>query len=95
MSQIITKREKFDENVMKPLLTDPRYNRSDLGRLSIYNKNRVSGSEINVSYKYGEGCEEHQLGRLFPEDGIGLQSFRFDIRNPLTKKHYWDTDVEN
>ena len=95
MSQIITKREKFDENVMKPLLTDPRFNKSDLSRLSIYNKHRVSGSEINVSYKYGEGCDEYQLGRLFPEDGIGLQSFRFDIRNPLTKIHYWDTDVNN
>ena len=95
MSQIITKREKFDENVMKPLLTDPRYNKSDLCRLSIYNKHRVSGSEINVSYKYGEGSDEHQLGRLFPEDGIGLQSFRFDLRNPLTKQYYWDADVEN
>ena len=58
MTHIITKREKFDKNIMKPLLTDPRYNKSDLSRLSIYNKHRVSGGEINVSYKYGEGCED-------------------------------------
>ena len=38
MSQIITKREKFDEDVMKPLLTDPRFNKNDLKRLSQYNK---------------------------------------------------------
>ena len=95
MSQTITKREKFDEDVMKPLLTDPRFNKADLKRLSQYNKHRVSGSEINVSYKFGGGCDEYELGRLFPEDGIGLQSFRFDIRNPLSQKYYWDTDVEN
>ena len=51
MSQTITKREKFDEDVIKPLLTDPRFNKNDLKRLSQYNKHRVSGSEINVSYK--------------------------------------------
>ena len=95
MTQIITKREKFDEDVMKPLLTDPRFNKNDLKRLSQYNKHRISGSEINVSYKFGGGCEEYELGRLFPEDGIGLQSFRFDLRNPLAQKFYWDTDVEN
>ena len=95
MSNIITKREKFDEDIMKPLLIDPRYNRKDLNRLSTYNKHRVSGGEVNVSYKLGAGCEEYELGRLFPEDGVGLQSFRFDIRNPLCQKHYWDTDVDN
>ena len=36
-----------------------------------------------------------KFGRLFPEDGVGPQSFRFDIRNPLIQKHYWDTDIEN
>ena len=39
--------------------------------------------------------DDNQLGRLFPNDGLGLQSFRFDIRNPLTKKYYWDIDMEN
>ena len=76
MFQIITKREKFDEDVMKPLLTDPRFNKMDLKRSSQYNKHRVSGSEINVSYRFGAGCDDFELGRLFPEDGIGLQSFR-------------------
>ena len=94
-TQQIQKREMFDEDNIKCLLTDEMFNKSDRTRLSNYNKHRISGSKINVSYKFGVGCEEHKLGRLFPEDGIGLQSFRFDIRNPLAKKWYWDTDVEN
>jgi hypothetical protein len=91
----ITKREMFDEDVMKPLLNDPRYAKSDKCRLSNYNKHRVSGSTVNVSYKFGWGCDEHKLGRLFPEDQVGLQAFRFDMRNPLADKYYWDIDVEN
>jgi hypothetical protein len=92
---IITKRELFDEDVMKPLLNDIRFNKADRTRLSNYNKHRTSGSQLTVAYRYGLGCEELQLGRLYPVDGIGLQSFRHDIRNPLTQKHYWDVDMEN
>ena len=91
----LTKREKFDEDNMKPLLSDTRFNKQDRNRLSEYNKHRLSGSTLNVSYRFGTGCEENQLGRLFPDDGIGLQSFRFDIRNPLAKKWYWDIDIDN
>ena len=67
----------------------------DRERLSHYNKHRINGGSVITSHRYATGCEEHQLGRLFPEDGVGLQSFRFDIRNPLIQKHYWDTDIEN
>ena len=91
----IIKHENFDEDVMKPMLTDPRFNKQDKARLSNYNKHRRSGSLIHVNYKFGSGCEEDKLGRLYPEDNIGLQSFRFDMRNPLADKWYWDTDIEN
>jgi hypothetical protein len=91
----LTKTEYFDEDNIKYLLNDTRFNKQDRKRLTDYNKHRQSGSQMLVQYKLGAGCEEHQLGRLFPNDGLGLQSFRFDIRNPLTKKHYWDIDMEN
>lgn len=91
----IAKIEYFDEEVMKPILSDDRFNSKDLKRLSEYNKHRVNGGQVNVSYCFGEGCVEHKLGRLFPDNGIGLQSFRFDLRNPLAKRWYWDTDIEN
>lgn len=91
----LTKVEYFDEDNMKYLLTDTRFNKQDRKRLTDYNKHRQSGSQVLVQYKLANGCEEFGLGRLFPTDAMGLQSFRFDMRNPLTHKHYWDTDMEN
>ena len=91
----IIKREWFDEDNIKHLLNDTRFNKQDRTHLSHYNKHRTSGSQINTQYCFGLGCEELKLGRLFPVDAIGLQSFRFDMRNPLAKKWYWDTDIAN
>lgn len=93
--QYLTKCEYFDEDNAKYLLSDDHFNKEDRKHLSHYNKHRISGSKVNCSYKFGVGCEANQLGRLFPVDGVGLQSFRFDIRNPLAKKYYWDIDFEN
>jgi len=91
----LTKTEKFDENNCKELLKDEMFATQDRVRLSNYNKHRIGGGVLCVVYKLAEGCEEHKLGRLFPSDGIGMQSFRFDMRNPLAKKFYWDLDFEN
>jgi len=40
----ITKRERFDEDNLKPLLSDERFNKKDRQRLTNYNKHRLSGS---------------------------------------------------
>lgn len=90
-----TKTERFDEENMKPILSDENFNKKDRERLSNYNKHRLSGGVINVSYGLANGCEEHKVGRLFPQDGMGMQSFRFDIRNPLAKRFYWDIYMDN
>jgi hypothetical protein len=89
------KKEWFDEDNAKLLLTSTDFCKQDRLHLSNYNKHRCSGSQVNTEYVFGIGCEELKLGRLFPRDGIGLQSFRFDIRNPLARKWYWDTDIAN
>jgi len=91
----LVKTEYFDEDNIKHLLVDERFAKTDRKRLSEYNKHRQSGSKMLVEYRLAKGCEEHSLGRLFPNDGIGIQAFRHDIRNPLIKKNYWDTDMEN
>ena len=82
----ICKRERFDEDNMKHLLCDTDFAKADRDRLSIYNKHRFSGGRVIVSYRFGTGCEDRQLGRLYPDGGIGLQGFRFDMRNPLVGK---------
>ena len=74
----ITKKERFDEDNMKSLLRDTNFNKKDRDRLTEYNKKRYSGGEVSATYKLAAGCEEYQLGRLFPQDGVGLQSYCFD-----------------
>lgn len=91
----ITIAERFDEDVMKPLLSDETFNRKDRERLSQYNKHRLSGGIVNVTYKLSDECAPFGIGRLYPTDGIGIQSFRFDMRNPLTQKYNHDLDMEN
>ena len=91
----IVRREYFDDDNMRLLLNDDKFNRNDRNRLSNYNRHRLSGSIVNVEYKLADDVNEYRLGRLYPTDGIGLQSYRFDMRNPLTKKHHFDVDAEN
>lgn len=91
----LTITELFDEDNIKLLLTDEYFAKQDRTKLALYNKHRLSGSKVLVQYCLSSGCEEYQLGRLYAKDGLGLQSFRNDIRNPLSKKYYWDIDMEN
>lgn len=91
----LTKTEKFCEDTMKGILNDENFSKSDRTRLSQYNKHKVGAGRILVSYRLGLGCEELKLGRLYPEDGLGIQAFSRIMRNPLTAKNYWDLDIEN
>jgi hypothetical protein len=88
--------ELYDADVMDALLCDTTsFSKKDLGNLSRYKKGRRHGNAVDVVYSYGKGCEEYELGRLYAKGGQGIQSFPFDIRNPLIEKFYWDCDMEN
>jgi hypothetical protein len=91
----IVKKELFDPDIMKSLLSDERIAAIDRARLKKYYKSRSHLNEVRVVYNYGKGYETSQQGRIYPESGLGLQCFSHDIRNPLTAKFYWDIDVEN
>jgi len=92
----IVKTELYDPDVMDVLCKDVQsFSKRDLGNLSRYKKGRKHANQVEVVYHFGKGCEENQLGRLYPHDGQGLQSFPFDMRNPLLEKNYWDIDMEN
>lgn len=91
----VVKREMYDADVMDALLCDKRFSMKDLGNLSRYKRGRKHGSEVEVIYHYAKGWEEAQMGRLYPHGGQGLQSFPFDMRNPLLEKYYWDCDMAN
>jgi hypothetical protein len=87
--------EKYDENMLKPMLSDKSFYNKDIKRLNCYNKARRTAGEMLVNYCFALGCEEKRLGRVYPENDIGMGSYRHDIRNPCIAKHYWDIDMEN
>lgn len=91
----VSKRELFDEDMLHAIVKDDRFCKKDMARLSEYNKKRRNGGEQLVTYGFGKEVEKYKLGRLYPQHGIGLQAFRFDMRNPLAAKYYWDIDMEN
>ena len=91
----IVKKEIFDPDVMKSLLSDERFAAVDRARLKKYYKSRSKSNEVQVVYNFGKGYETSQLGRLYPDCGLGLQCFGREMRNPLTAKYYWDIDIEN
>ena len=91
----ITKQELFNEDNMKLLLEDEMFARTDRQLLSKYNKERSTGSIVNVTYTLKTGCDEFSLGRLYPTDGLSVGQRRFDLRNPLVAKYYFDTDIDN
>ena len=55
----------------------------------------LAAAKLALVTNLARGVRSISWGRLFPEDGIRLQAFRFDLRNPLAAKYYWDTDFEN
>lgn len=93
---VFMKREICDPERLEMILRDTqRFPRKTLYALSQYKKNRRHGNESQVIYEYGKGAAQFQLGRLYARHNLGLQSFPFDIRNPLLEKFYWDCDMEN
>ena len=92
----VTKVERYDEDIMMQMLVDTRISSDDRKRLSHYFRHsRITPSKATVSYERGKNFQDIKMGRLYPVGGMGLQSFRRDIRTPLLSKYYWDVDFEN
>lgn len=89
--------EYYDAEVMDQLLAHPEgYAKRDIQMLGRYRKARKQGNHVEVHYeRSGKIAQQKQLGRLYPRGGLGLQSFSFDIRNPLLAKYYFDCDMVN
>ena len=91
----ISKIESFDEENLVFLQRDDRLPKAVKAHLSNYSKHRISGGRISTTYKLSDNCMEHGIGRLYPIDMLSMSGMRFDVRNPLAEKYYWDIDMEN
>lgn len=89
--------EYFDAEVMDEILAHPSgYSKRDIQNLGRYKRSRKQANHVEVLYeRAGKVAQSKNIGRLYPRGGIGLQSFPFDIRNPLLEAHYWDCDMVN
>jgi hypothetical protein len=97
MSDLHTvKTETFDVAAMESLWRTRKTLPADIVKqLDKYYKRR-RGNTVQVVYMEGKlASQEHMLGRLYPEGGIGYTCFQSDIRNFLAAPHYWDVDVVN
>lgn len=91
----IQKNERYDEVILQQMLVDDRIPMTERKRLSNYFRHsRISPSNATVHYERSKNLADINMGRFYPV-GVGLQSFRWDIRGPLTAKYYWDIDFEN
>jgi hypothetical protein len=94
--QPIVKEEMFDPDIIDALLCDVKsFSETNRKRLSAYKKGRSHGNHHMVVYDFARDCGGEAWGRLYVRDYQGLQSFPFDIRNPLLEPFYWDCDMEN
>jgi len=89
--------EYFDAEVMDQILAHPDgYSKRDIQCLGRYKRSRKQGNHVEVLYeRAGKSAQAKNIGRLYPRDALGLQSFPFDIRNPLLAKYYHDCDMVN
>ena len=91
----IVKTEMFDADMMHVLGLHDGVP-SDIKRtLKSYRKMAVDGNRVSVVYEFGKKWQGLQKGRLNPQKGLGLQTFRGDVRAALAAKYYWDVDIVN
>jgi hypothetical protein len=91
----ISKIEYFDEDNLRHLQRSDNYPKNVKAQLSNYSKHRTSGGKLSTTYKLADNCQEYGIGRLYPIDQLSISGMRFDVRNPLAEKYYWDVDMEN
>lgn len=89
--------EYYDAEVMDHILAHPDgFSKRDIQMLGRYRRARKHANHVEVHYeRQGKVAQQKELGRLYPRGGLGLQSFPFDIRNPLLAKNYFDVDMVN
>ena len=91
----ISKIEYFDEDNLRHLQRSDNYPKNVKAQLSNYSKHRTSGGKLSTTYKLADNCQQYGIGRLYPIDQLSISGMRFDVRNPLAEKYYWDIDMEN
>lgn len=95
MDSKVVKTELFDINAMESLASHDGVSVDVKQLLKAYKRKREDGSKVQVVYEYGKELKKLQLGRLYPQKGLGLQNFPSDVRAALAQQYYHDIDMVN
>lgn len=91
----IVKEELFDADAMHGLSLHEGVPETIKKMLKAYRKRAEDGNKVRVVYEYGTTMKELRQGRVQPHKGMGLASFRSDVRAALAAKYYIDIDMVN
>lgn len=88
---IMTLNEKMDKGLYRKLICVEGVSKDDLVKLKKYGKMFKNG-EARIHYKYSNN---RKIGRVYPENYVGLQTMSRNVRNVLAKETYYDIDIKN
>ena len=91
----IVKMERYDVNAMEGLASHDGISVDVKKMLKAYRRMRTDGNMVQVVYEYGKKLKALEMGRLYPQKGLGLQSFPSDVRAALASKYSHDIDAVN
>lgn len=91
----MVKTEMFDTDVLYELCKHQGVSADVKKKLKAYRKKAVNGNQVQVIYEFGESTKSIQKGRVYPQKGLGLQSFPREVRSALAQKYCWEIDMVN
>jgi hypothetical protein len=91
----LVKTEMYDADMMCVLADHEGVPHDVKKKMKAYRKRATDGNKVQVVYEYGEWMRPLAKGRIYPQKGLGLQSFPRTIRSALGAKYYFDMDIAN
>lgn len=89
------KQELFNPDYIRLLLNHDGLAYETKQLLKKYFKRRQAGNRVDTVYDYAKEYATYNIGRVYVNHSLGLQSFERDIRNALAQDLYWDIDMVN
>jgi hypothetical protein len=87
--------EQYDVDMMDALASHEGVSNDVKKILKSYKRLRHDGNKVQIVYEYGKDMKTSKIGRVYPQKGLGLQSFPSDVRSCLAQKYYWEPDMVN
>lgn len=91
----IVKTEKFNPDAMRALLVHDGISMMEKKKLKQYFRKKMDGNKVRVIYEFGKDYQKSEIGRVYADRGLSLQSMECNIRNALANDIYFDIDISN